>query len=212
MWIAKIIKKLLKIPKIRLKLGFGGLNSRMTNIPKFSKYSFFKKWSKLSPRERDQLRYVINQDKDIQREKELSIEELKKIIIKQIQNSPISSNEFSFLKQYEDLFLNEKEPIIEKYDKGETFDISDSSWISTVIYYPDTKKVRLLIENQNGVKKWYNFFNVPKTKYLALIQLGGKYMWDYFGKHYSLNPQHWVRKSEVGKVRVRKYYAKRKGV
>ena len=37
-------------------------------------------------------------------------------------------------------------------------------------------------------------------------------MWDYFGKHYSLNPYHWVRKSEVGKVRirkvVRKYYGK----
>lgn len=210
MWILKIIKRLLKIPKITTKMNIPKFGLPKLSLPKFSKYSFFKKWSKLKPRERDELRYIINQDKEIQKYKELSQEELRKIIIKQIQNSPISSSEFSFLKQYEDLFLNEKEPIIEKYDKGHSFDISDSSWISTVIYYPDTKRVRLLIENQNGVKKWYNFYNVPKTKYLTLIELGGKFMWDYFGKHYSLNPSHWVRKSEVGKVRVRKYYAKRK--
>lgn len=210
MWIFKIIKRLLKIPKIVNKLKIPKFGLPKLSLPKISKYSFFKKWNKLKPKERDEIRKIIIQDKEVQEYKKLSQEQLKKTIINQIKNSPISSNDFTFLKQYESLFLNEKEPIIEKYNKEHRFNISNSSWISTIIYYPDTKRVKLLIENQNGVKKWYNFYNVPKTKYLALIELGGKFMWDYFGKHYSLNPRHWVRQSEVGKVRIRANYAKRK--
>lgn len=202
MWILKIIKSFLRVSKSIPKV------KRKFNIFSFRKMNFFKSWKKLSPSERDTIRKFVSQDKEVQRLKELSKNELQKVLQKDFTNQPLSTNEKTFLVAYEDLFVNDKEPMINKYDKNHMFDKANSSWISTVIYYPENKRVRLLIENKNGWKKWYNFYNVPKTKYLTLIEIGGKYMWDYFGKHYSLNPYRWIRKSEVGKVRVRKVVAK----
>lgn len=201
----KIIKRLLGLTKLKLPRIFKKLK-----FPTFklSTSLFFKKWYKLPIYQKDLITELLNRDRAIQKivEKELD-KTLKTILQKDIKNVPLSTVEKNFLEKYKELFLKKKRPI---YSNNRIFAISESSWITNVIYYPMTKQVRLFISNKNGVKKWYTFYNVPKTKYLSLVKLGGKYMWDYFGKHYSLNPRHWIRESEVGKVRVRKYYAKRK--
>ena len=165
----------------------------------------------MSPQVKDKIRKKALEKKEVQELKEKSQEELNRVLVKENTNKPLTTYEKDFLNNYQELFVNDKEPQITKYERQE-FAVSNSSWIKTVIYYPDTKRVKLLIVNQKGFEvKWYNFYNVPKTKYLALVNLGGKFMWDYFGKHYSLNPYHWVRKSEVGKVRIRKVVRKHYG-
>lgn len=67
----------------------------------------------------------------------------------------------------------------------------DSSWLLWAKYIPQSKT--LFIAMKSG-KIIYPFFRVPKTKVLLLEEINGKFMWDYFGKHYSANPKHWIRR------------------
>lgn len=201
MWITKLLKFFASLAK-----------KYFSKFSPKTKFGFFRGWKQMSPQVKDKIRKKALEKKEVQELKEKSQEELKRVLVKENTNKPLTTYEKDFLNNYQELFVNDKEPQILKYERQE-FAVSNSSWIKTVIYYPDTKRVKLLIVNQKGFEvKWYNFYNVPKTKYLALVNLGGKFMWDYFGKHYSLNPYHWVRKNEVGKVRirkvVRKYYGK----
>lgn len=200
MWVSKIIKFFTSLAKKYLS----------TFAPK-TKFGFFKSWKKVSPRVKDKIRKEAMGKKEVKELKEKSQKELTKVLIKENTNKPLTTNEKDFLNNYEELFVNDIEPQILQYEKQELA-VSNSSWIKTIIYYPDSKRVKLLIVNEKGFDvKWYNFYNVPKSKYLSLVKLGGKFMWDYFGKHYSLNPHHWVRKGEVGKVRIRKVKRKHYG-
>lgn len=66
-----------------------------------------------------------------------------------------------------------------------------SKWIKWVSYTKKTKSVAIKMKY-----KVYIFYNVPKTKWLRFLTepSAGEYMWNYFGKHYSLHPSRWIRK------------------
>lgn len=99
---------------------------------------------------------------------------------------------------YDKLFLSEEKVDIKKeaINISKSYDIDNdmwykSSWIFGCWYFPKSKQCLVQMKN-----KFYWFYRVPRTKYIILKATGGKYMWDYFGKHYSLNKGRWVRKRE----------------
>lgn len=99
---------------------------------------------------------------------------------------------------YDKLFLSEEKVDIKKEARNisKSYDNDSdmwykSSWIFGCWYFPKSKQCLVQMKN-----KFYWFYRVPRTKYIILKATGGKFMWDYFGKHYSLNKGRWVRKRE----------------
>lgn len=70
-----------------------------------------------------------------------------------------------------------------------------SSWIKSVRWLKTSQAVVLLTKKTN---KPYVFPNVPEEKFLyfAIAASAGIYMWDYFGRNFSINPENWLRKHE----------------
>lgn len=106
---------------------------------------------------------------------------INQVLLKNFYDKKLSSNERDLLNLYERFTDNEHKVEIQ-YVK--------SSWIIKAQYIKKSKEVYVWMVRS---RKIYVFYNVPRTKWLALTKIGGKYMWDYFGKHYSTNPTHWLR-------------------
>lgn len=70
-----------------------------------------------------------------------------------------------------------------------------SSWIIWVKYYPFAK---LAVLRTKKKATNYKFFNVTQDRYLmfALNISAGVYMWDYFGRNFSIHPERWIRRGE----------------
>lgn len=77
---------------------------------------------------------------------------------------------------------------------------SHRPWISHSTYWFQNKWCIVEMLTKTGYKD-YAFFNVPYTKWLELVAVGGEYMWKYFGTHYSQNPQNWVKGGRIGAIR-----------
>lgn len=142
---------------------------------------FIEKWKNLQPDERDFIRkYLRRESREYIRLQKMVREGL----IKKELNRALSSSDGEIIDMYEQFFMFENE--VERYDIN-----SKSGNFKYLEYHPKTKICFICMENGRLL---YPFFNVPKTKAMVLADIGGTYMWNYFGKHYSANPQNWIRK------------------
>lgn len=108
------------------------------------------------------------------------------IINKEEKGLPLSTQE----KKFKDFFDN---ILLDDISNDEVYYFNNSSYLVMLIY---KKKSKTAIIKMKNSKMLYPFYKVPKTKVIKLLLENGKYMWDYFGNHYSANKKHWVRKGD----------------
>ena len=108
--------------------------------------------------------------------------EINKALKKDFFNKQLSTSEKDILNWYA--------RVSDIPSESEEFVKVNSSWIISAKYIKKVKQVKITTKRGKGL---YTFYKVPRTKWLALVRIGGKYMWDYFGFHYSTNPNRWVR-------------------
>lgn len=153
------------------------------------------KSNKTTIKEREKIKTVIKKDprtKKIQEQLENKINE--ELITHQAETPKAKE----MIDWYDKLFLSEEKVDIKrearkisaKYDEEDDMWYK-SSWIFGCWYFPKSKQCMVQMKN-----KFYWFYKVPRSKYIILKATGGRYMWDYFGKHYSLNKRKWIRKRE----------------
>lgn len=82
--------------------------------------------------------------------------------------------------------------LIDDDNKDEVYYFKNSRWLIMLIYKKKSKTA--LIKMKDGTIPFYPFYNVPKDKVIDLLLFNGEYMWSYFGRRYSANPSHWIRK------------------
>ena len=82
--------------------------------------------------------------------------------------------------------------LIDDDNQDEVYYFKNSSWLIMLIYKKKSKTA--LIKMKDGTIPFYPFYNVPKSKVIDLLLFNGEYMWSYFGRRYSANPNHWIRK------------------
>lgn len=92
-------------------------------------------------------------------------------------------------KQFMDFVEN---VLIDNDNQDEVYYFKNSSWLIMLIYKKKSKTA--LIKMKDGTIPFYPFYNVPKSKVIDLLLFNGEYMWSYFGRRYSSNPNHWIRK------------------
>lgn len=92
-------------------------------------------------------------------------------------------------KQFMDFVEN---VLIDNDNQDEVYYFKNSSWLIMLIYKKKSKTA--LIKMKDGTIPFYPFYNVPKSKVIDLLLFNGEYMWSYFGRRYSANPNHWIRK------------------
>ena len=92
-------------------------------------------------------------------------------------------------KQFMDFVDN---VLIDNDNQDEVYYFKNSSWLIMLIYKKKSKTA--LIKMKDGTIPFYPFYNVPKSKVIDLLLFNGEYMWSYFGRRYSANPNHWIRK------------------
>ena len=80
----------------------------------------------MSPQVKDKIRKKALEKKEVQELKEKSQEELNRVLVKENTNKPLTTYEKDFLNNYQELFVNDKEPQITKYERQE-FAVSNSS-------------------------------------------------------------------------------------
>lgn len=110
--------------------------------------------------------------------------EYEKIRLKEFVGKKLSTNDIKF-KDFVDNIL------IDDDNNDEVYYFKNSSWLIMLIYKKKSKTA--LIKMKKG-KMLYPFYNVPKEKVIDLLLFNGRFMWSYFGRHYSANPEHWIRK------------------
>lgn len=121
---------------------------------------------------------------------------IQNILKKDMYNKPLSSSEREMLNFYEKMTDNPNESV-------EWLNIkSRSGNFIKAGYYKASK--RCVVHMRRG-KGYYTFYRVPRTKWLALCDVGGRYMWDWFGQKYSTNPRHWIRSSLMVRYSTRNY-------
>ena len=206
MW-SKILKIAIRIFTNKFPTKSIGLSSVSGAMKELRFMKLFK--TKLSPLQRDYLRNLLWQNKSAIRYRQAIEPNIANSLDRLMNNQALSMSEKNNVNFYQELFVKETK---------EDFDKPNSSWILQLRYEPQAKVCWILMKSDSGYTEWYPFFNVPKTKYLWLKLNGGKYMWDYFGKHYSLFPSRWVRKGETyyrnatrikqRRERAKKYYGK----
>lgn len=108
--------------------------------------------------------------------------EINKALKKDFFNKQLSTSERDILNWYA--------RVSDIPSESEEFVKVNSGWIISAKYIKKVKQVQITTKRGRGL---YTFYKVPRTKWLALVRIGGKYMWDYFGFHYSTNPNRWVR-------------------
>ena len=80
----------------------------------------------MSPQVKDKIRKKALEKKEVQELKEKSQEELNRVLVKENTNKPLTTYEKEFLNNYQELFVNDKEPQILQYERQE-FAVSNSS-------------------------------------------------------------------------------------
>ncbi len=119
------------------------------------------------------------------------------IFEKDMSNKRLTNDEKEFLRQLQALArktrATSKPYITMKVN-------SHRPWISHSTYWFDRKWCIIEMKTKYGYKD-YAFFNVPYTKWLELVAIGGEYMWKWFGVHYSQNPTNWVPGGRIGQLR-----------
>lgn len=110
----------------------------------------------------------------------------RKVIAKEERGLKLSTQEQMFRKFFDEI-------LVEDNKRDEVFYFDNSSFLVMLIYKKGSKTALIRMK---GGKMLYPFYNVPRTKVIKLILENGKFMWDYFGKHYSTNPKHWIRKGD----------------
>lgn len=143
---------------------------------------FRRDFKNLTPRQRDKLREYAKNNKNYEKLTSGLKNYVGNALEKYDSGKRLSSQEKKALNLYDTFFAYET--------KKERIYINDSSWLWWAEYEPQTKTVFIKMSRGTTI---YPFFKVPKTKWLLLQTGRGKYMWDYFGKHYSARPQNWIR-------------------
>lgn len=95
-------------------------------------------------------------------------------------------------KQFMDFVDN---VLIDNDNQDEVYYFKNSKWLIMLIYKKKSKTA--LIKMKDGTIPFYPFYNVPKSKVIDLLLFNGEYMWSYFGRRYSANPNHWIRKGDI---------------
>ena len=122
--------------------------------------------------------------------------QIDKVLTKEFMDKPLSTSEKETLEVF-NLISDDDETTQEYFE-------ADSSWIIGGLY--DKKTKFLWLEVIRG-KQFYLFTKpIPRTKVLALMYVGGRFMWDYFGKKYSNNPAHWRRVSKPNRYSTKNVY------
>lgn len=114
--------------------------------------------------------------------------EYAKIKVKELRGIKLSTID----KQFKDFVDN---TLIDDDNQDEVYYFKNSSWLIMLIYKKKSRTA--LIKMKDGTIPFYPFYNVPKDKVIDLLLFNGKYMWSYFGRRYSANPNHWIPKREA---------------
>lgn len=114
--------------------------------------------------------------------------EYAKIKVKELGGKKISTSDKQFLDFVDNVLIDDD-------NKDEVYYFKNSSWLIMLIYKKKSKTA--LIKMKDGKLPFYPFYNVPKTKVIDLLLFNGKFMWSYFGRHYSANPRHWIPKGDT---------------
>lgn len=159
------------------------------------------------------LNKVIKQNPNVAKSIQKSIFNKENISTKNTKNiisTPISNNDYqAFKNEYAKIksrelsgmklstidkqFMNFIDnTLIDDDNKDEVYYFKNSSWLIMLIYKKKSKTA--LIKMKDGTIPFYPFYNVPKSKVIDLLLFNGEYMWSYFGRRYSANPNHWIRK------------------
>ena len=176
--------------KIIVLLAKDKIKSKKTRnkvVTTFTKNSFNKALDSLGVKDRDDLAKSIQEVLSSKKFSSPTIRkvnsEINKALKKNFYDQQLTTSEKDFLNWYEKVSNVPSE-------KLEWVNV-DSSWIIKAQYRKATKEVVLNTKRGKGI---YVFYNVPRTKWLALVRIGGKFMWDWFGRHYSTNPRYWIRR------------------
>lgn len=146
-------------------------------------YRIFRRdFDKLTPRQRDALREYAKSNPNYAKLTAIVKERVGSLLEKRELGGKLSTFDKKTLDLYSNFFQYEQ--------KRERIYIKDSSWLIWAEYDPRTKTCFIKMKNGSII---YPFFNVPKTKWLLIETGRGKYMWDWFGKHYSARPSNWIR-------------------
>lgn len=116
--------------------------------------------------------------------------EYAKIKVKELRGIKLSTID----KQFKDFVDN---VLIDDDNQDETYYFKNSRYLIMLIYKKKSKTA--LIKMKDGTIPFYPFYNVPKDKVIDLLLFNGEYMWSHFGRRYSANPEHWIRKVERDK-------------
>lgn len=114
--------------------------------------------------------------------------EYAKIKVKELNGVKLSTIDKQF-KSFADNLL------IDDDNKDEVYYFKNSSWLIMLIYKKKSRTA--LIKMKDGTIPFYSFYNVPRDKVIDLLLFNGRFMWSYFGRRYSANPSHWIRKGEL---------------
>lgn len=169
----------------------------------------FKKNSKAQ----NTLKQVIKQNPNVAKSIQKSIFNKENISTKNTKNivkTPISNSDYQqFKNEYAKIKSRElggkkistidkqfmefvENVLIDNDNQDEVYYFKNSSWLIMLIYKKKSKTA--LIKMKDGTIPFYPFYNVPKSKVIDLLLFNGEYMWSYFGRKYSANPNHWIRK------------------
>lgn len=110
--------------------------------------------------------------------------EYERIKLKELVGKKLSTSDKKFREFVDNVLVDDD-------GKDEVYYFKNSKWLIMLIY---KKKSKTALIKMKGGKMLYPFYNVPKTKVIDLLLFNGKYMWSYFGRHYSANPRHWIPK------------------
>lgn len=159
------------------------------------------------------LKQVIKQNPNVAKSIQKSILAKENISTKNTKNiisTPISNNDYqAFKSEYAKIKSRElggrkistidkqfmdfvDNVLIDNDNQDEVYYFKNSSWLIMLIYKKKSKTA--LIKMKDGTIPFYPFYNVPKSKVIDLLLFNGEYMWSYFGRRYSANPNHWIRK------------------
>lgn len=186
------------------------LSKLISGIAKLFRLAF-----KKNTKAQNTLKKVIKQNPNVAKSIQKSIfnkENISTKNTKNIMSTPISNNDYQeFKNEYAKIKVKELRGIklstidkqyldfadnvlIDNDNQDEVYYFKNSSWLIMLIYKKKSKTA--LIKMKDGTIPFYPFYNVPKSKVIDLLLFNGKYMWSYFGRRYSANPSHWIRKGE----------------
>lgn len=154
-------------------------NAYMTNNKALAKYKAPKKLTKAQAAKYE--RFAKNARATLQ-----------KALQRQMRGAKLGKRQEEALDLFRQLELASR--LDEKSNNRFWFFNFQSTYLKNGVYDTWTKICYLNMKNK--ANKTYSFFNVPKTKMVALIvaDSSGEYMWDYFGSHYSINKKRWIRR------------------